>query len=401
MKINHEFLKNESLIKVFNALEKHMNNCALIVGGAVRNSILQLEVIDIDIATILTPHEIIKALKNADIRYIPTGIEHGTISALLGNKIFEITTLRKDVVTDGRHAIVNFTNDWLEDAKRRDFTINALYCDLMGNVHDPLNKGIDDIKNRKIEFVGDIKSRINEDYLRILRFFRFYSQLPNFSINNENIKIIAQYSNKLQNLSKERIWSEFKKICNGINYYNAFKIINENNILNTILEINNPNYDLEILAKNLSKISQDANEILILAKFINFENSNAENLQTSLRLSNQEKKQIIELNNCINFIKNDFGRKNLEIAKFNFGTNILKSAIISIYCGNDILNILNEINNFQEHIFPIDGKYLSQMGIMPSPKMGKIIEALKAKWFENNFTLEIEQIKEIVNKFNH
>ena len=149
--------------------------CARFVGGAVRNTLIGLPVKDIDIATTLTPDEVTGALESAGLRAIPTGAEHGTITAIANHKPFEITTLRRDVATDGRHAVVAFTHDWGEDARRRDFRFNALYADALGRVYDPTGEGVADARAGRVVFVGDPMVRLREDYLRILRFFRFYA----------------------------------------------------------------------------------------------------------------------------------------------------------------------------------------------------------------------------------
>ena len=147
--------------------------CARFVGGCVRNALTGHPVADIDIATTLTPDEVIAALVAARLKAVPTGVDHGTITAVSGGKPFEITTLRRDVETDGRHAVVAFTEDWVEDARRRDFRLNALYADAEGRLYDPTGEGVADARAGRIVFVGDPKTRIREDALRILRFFRF------------------------------------------------------------------------------------------------------------------------------------------------------------------------------------------------------------------------------------
>ena len=159
---------------VLDALEaKGGAGCARFVGGCVRNAILGGAVDDLDIATTLTPDEVIAALTAAGIQAVPTGIDHGTITAVKDGHPFEVTTLRRDVATDGRRAVVAFTTDWAEDAQRRDFTLNAIYADRAGALTDPTGQGVADAKAGRIVFVGDAATRIAEDHLRILRFFRF------------------------------------------------------------------------------------------------------------------------------------------------------------------------------------------------------------------------------------
>ena len=189
------------------------------VGGCVRKSFNGENIDDIDLATSLTPSEVKKALNEKGIRVIETGIDHGTLTAILNKKKFEITTLRKDLITDGRHATVKFTSDWESDASRRDFTINAIYADIEGRIFDPYN-GLADLKKGKIKFIGLPEERIQEDYLRILRYFRFFTQYSKIDHEQDTLKSIKKYINGLNKVSNERIFDELKKILKleNINY---------------------------------------------------------------------------------------------------------------------------------------------------------------------------------------
>jgi len=191
------------------------------VGGCVRKSISGENIDDIDLATILEPDEVKKRLNKEDIKVIDTGISHGTVTAILNNKKFEITTLRKDISTDGRHAKVIFSTNWEEDALRRDFTINAVYADIEGRIFDPLN-GISDLQNGVIKFIGTADERIQEDYLRILRYFRFFTQYSKIDHNQDVIKSIKKYINGLNKVSNERIFDELNKIIVLENLLNLF-----------------------------------------------------------------------------------------------------------------------------------------------------------------------------------
>ena len=168
-----DWLTSKTTRKVLDALEAERPGAARFVGGCVRNTLMGRPVDDIDIATQLLPEAVIEALELANIRAIPTGIEHGTITAVCDSVPYEITTLRRDVETDGRRAVVAFTEDWHEDAMRRDFRLNALYADPNGKVHDPVGGGLEDAALGRVIFIGNGDERLREDYLRILRFFRF------------------------------------------------------------------------------------------------------------------------------------------------------------------------------------------------------------------------------------
>src|ERR1700743_2625281 len=168
--LRHPWMKAPETLAVMNALGD-----ARFVGGVVRNALLGKPVDDIDIATPLTPDEVTKRLQASKLKAVPTGIEHGTITAVSNGRPFEVTTLRRDVATDGRRAVVAFTTDWSEDAERRDFRLNALYLDMQGRLYDPVGQGGADARAGRVIFVGDAAPRIREDYLRILRFFRFHA----------------------------------------------------------------------------------------------------------------------------------------------------------------------------------------------------------------------------------
>jgi len=182
------------------------------VGGCVRNAVLGLPIHDLDMATTHTPQEVMDILGRHGIKTIPTGLKHGTVSVPYGQSAIEITTLRRDVATDGRHAIVEFSNDWATDAARRDFTINALYMDQNGQIFDPLGCGIPDLKHHRVRFIGDASARISEDYLRILRFFRFSLYYARGPLDPQGRKACTQKRAGLKGLSKERITQELTKI---------------------------------------------------------------------------------------------------------------------------------------------------------------------------------------------
>ena len=184
---------------------------ARVVGGAVRNTLLGQEVSDIDIATTCLPEETLRRATDAGFKVAPTGIDHGTITVIADGRPFEVTTLRADVETDGRHAEVAYGRDWQVDANRRDFTINALYVEAVGTIVD-LVGGLADIESRTLRFIGDPEQRIREDYLRILRFFRFFAWYGKGRPESEGLKACARLKDGLTRLSSERIWSELKKL---------------------------------------------------------------------------------------------------------------------------------------------------------------------------------------------
>jgi poly(A) polymerase len=210
----HEaWFEDPALKRVFSLLNADGGE-GRVVGGAVRNSLMGLAVSDIDVATTLTPDVVIERAKAAGIKAVPTGVEHGTVTLVIDRKPFEVTTLRADVETDGRRAKVAFSTDWQTDAERRDLTINALYVDAAGDVVD-LVGGLADIEKRNIRFIGDAATRISEDYLRILRFFRFFAYYGSGRPDADGLRACAAARSKLQTLSAERVWSEVRKLLSA------------------------------------------------------------------------------------------------------------------------------------------------------------------------------------------
>jgi poly(A) polymerase len=223
--------KKTEIEKIFNAINTFSENSEIrYVGGCIRKIINKEKVDDIDLAVNLNPVEVCSALKKKNIKFYESGIEHGTITALINNNKFEITSLRKDVDTDGRHAQVLFSKVWHEDALRRDFSINSIYADKEGNLFDPFN-GKKDLVNGKILFIGDAEKRIKEDYLRILRYIRFFLNYSKQEHNPQVIKIIKRNVNGLSRISSERLLDEFKKLVQSEGF---LKLVKDNICLEII-----------------------------------------------------------------------------------------------------------------------------------------------------------------------
>lgn len=218
----HEW--NDNVLRLFKVLGEN-DLCA--VGGCVRDALLSLPVKDADFATTHTPDRMTTLLEKAGIRVKPTGVDHGTITALAGGQAFEITTLRKDVEPRGRYSKVEYTKDWHEDAQRRDFTVNALYANARGRIDDPTGQGLADLEKKTLRFIGSAEERIKEDYLRILRLFRFAAQLPGFSIDPDALKAAALLKDNLETLSRERVTSEWLKLLESVQASEALRKASE------------------------------------------------------------------------------------------------------------------------------------------------------------------------------
>src|ERR1700761_5621664 len=209
--------------------------CARFVGGCVRNALLRQPVSDVDIATTLTPDVVTKALKDAGLKAVPTGVDHGTVTAVAQGKPFEITTLRGAVETDGRRAVVAFTKDWAEDAQRRDFRLNALYADPAGRLYDPTGGGLGDAHAGRIVFVGEAETRIREDALRILRYFRFLAWYGKGEPDGVALAACQALRDLTANLSAERVSKEFLKLLAAVDPREAVSLMARTGVLTVIL----------------------------------------------------------------------------------------------------------------------------------------------------------------------
>lgn len=269
------------------------NGGARWVGGAVRDTLLHLPVADIDLATIFTPDEVVRRLESAGIKAVPTGIAHGTVTAVSEGTVVEVTTLRRDVATDGRHAIVAFSDDWREDAARRDFTMNALYADpLTGAVSDFFG-GLEDLAARRVRFIGDPYRRIAEDHLRILRFFRFHARFGD-AIDAEGLAACVARANDLMALSRERIAAELLKLLVAPGAVPVVTLMQTQGIFRPVL----PEIDAAGAAR-LARLAEDErasglapDAIRRLAALV--DPTEAESVGARLKLSNADRKRLMQ-----------------------------------------------------------------------------------------------------------
>ena len=370
------------------------------VGGCVRNALMGVEVGDIDIATQLEPQQAIAALDKAGIKHVPTGIEHGTITAIIDKKPFEITSLRKDVETDGRRAVVAFTTDWAEDAQRRDLTINALYADLAGKVFDPTGEGLDDLEAMKFRFVGDAQARVQEDYLRILRFFRFLAWYGGAGkVDAAALKACRENRRGLKKLSAERVWSELKKLLLAPDPSRSVRIMLTNEILDTLLpEASN--------AEGLSKmISLERREAIAPDPLLRLMAMSArEPLQMALlckrlKMSAKETTRLRAWSDSsVALDPHASDSEKLKAIYFAGKQVVIDRARVRAAGEEDAImssrwmSLADLAMGWTPPEFPLSGKDLQAAGVEPGPKMGKVLEALKALWVRSSFTADREKL---------
>ena len=399
-----ELFLNKEVQGLFKSFNSHSRNAELrFVGGCIRKLISNENVDDIDLATNLKPENVIEVLKKNKISFYETGINHGTITAVINKKSFEITSLRKDIKTDGRHAQVEYTDNWLEDASRRDFTINAIYSDIDGNLFDPFNGRID-LNNGFIKFIGDPGTRIKEDYLRILRYIRFSVGYSKKNHDLKTIKIIKQNLSGLKKVSKDRQLQELRKILSirNLNKINSDKIIRELFLL-IFPELKNIN--------RINKIDPVSQQILnskefefILSLLIVDKSENCDYFVYKYNLTNKEKDKINFLNSIFSEEpnKNFFTKENLSKIVLKIGkeklTDILDFQILTTKKNkNTFIDLKKYFYNFEIPIMPIKAKDLiKKFDLKEGKLLGSILKEIQEQWLDNNFKISNNQIEEIV-----
>jgi len=366
----------------------------LIVGGAVRDWLCDEPIGDIDFATKLLPNESIQILLDSGFNVKPTGIDHGTITVFSDNNSYEITSLRKDILTDGRHAKVLFGGTWEEDANRRDFTVNALYSDEYGRILDFTGQGFKDLENKTLRFIGNPIKRIKEDYLRLLRYFRFLSSFLN-NIDNDSMNACIKLANKLNLLSYERLLIELDKIFISKNSDIVLNKIIENNIFSNIfLPVLIDNYKLKInlLRKLLVKFKDYKNRtnypfilyvsfvIVLLPQKETDKNTIILSIIKKFKLSNNDKRLLIRNVNWLMGIDN-INKSEIIKLWLDFGESEVQDLKdILLLNSNKIKNDLLIVLDNSPPCFPVTGKDLLNMGFKEGKEVGEKLNEIRDWW---------------------
>jgi poly(A) polymerase len=405
------FYKSKEIKEFFDLLEKDKpkdKQVAMFVGGCVRKFYSNEDIDDIDVATIFSPIEIKEKLKNSSFRIIDTGIEHGTLTVVKNNFKIEITTLRQDVETDGRHAKIKYTEDWILDSERRDFTINSIYLDIRGKIFDP-QSGLSDLKNKVVKFIGNPERRIEEDYLRIIRFIRFSIQYNFDNIENKTIDAIKLNLNNIKKISKERVFSELLKILK-LNNFNF--LLSNKELYEIFIKIFPELKYLERLEKlsyfpSTNYLKRDLN--FILAILLIDQSDNHEYFCFKYKTSNRIKGELLSISkNYIRF-KNEKNFLDRELKKnlYHLKKENLIKLLYLVFCSEEKFSLklfskkLEEISKISIPNFPYDGQFLIQQGLIDGNKIGTALNELKKTWVNNNFYLEKEEAFSIVAKFKN
>ena len=355
-------------------------DCARFVGGCVRNALIGAPIDDIDIATLLTPDAVVAALKAAGLRSVPTGIEHGTVTGLSEHQPFEITTLRRDVSTDGRRATVAFTTDWAEDAGRRDFRLNALYADAGGVILDPTGLGYDDALAGRIVFVGEPEGRIREDYLRILRFYRFYAWYGRGEPDAAAVAACAALAEGVEQLSAERVSKELLKLLAAPDPRPAVRLMDQAGVLGRVL----PSTDLGLL-EAMTGVSSDP--VLRLSALLPGDPARVAEVAGRLRLSNAQRERLVEA-------ASGETQPELTVAQartiiYRDGRQAFEDRVMRAWAaGGDAeasRRLLALAQAWSRPSLPVGGRDLARLGLKPGPETGRVLKAFEAGWIADDF----------------
>ena len=376
MKITGDWLTHPGTQAVCAALEAGGHQ-ALLVGGCVRNALIDAPVADIDIATDATPDQVIQLATAAGLKAIPTGIEHGTVTVVAKGRPHEVTTFRRDVDTDGRHATVAFSGDIREDASRRDFTMNALYARADGTVVDPLN-GLPDLQARRLRFVGEPEARITEDYLRILRFFRFSAWYadPDLGPDPEALAAIATHAEGLSRISKERIGAEMRKLLAATDPAPVLATMQATGVLQQVLAGADPVAIAPLVHIEAGRKPHWLRRLAALG---------GENPTEALRLSRQEQKTLQQ-------IKDAIGRSGPEVA-WRFGFEVASDAalVLAASLGQPMMpEWETPLYAASKAIFPIKAANLPQD--LQGPQIGQALKKLEILWIASGFAASKEEL---------
>ena len=396
-----EITKKTKVSEIFKVISNYNESSEIrYVGGCVRKILNNEKIDDIDLATNLKPNEVKECLQNNNIDFFETGIEHGTITARLDEKNFEITSLRKDILTDGRHAKVEFTNEWTEDALRRDFTFNSIYSDKEGNLFDP-NDGVKDLERGKVEFIGDPEQRVKEDYLRVLRYIRFFL---NYSKQDHRLnvkKTIKQNISGVTKLSKERLIDELKKLVISTGF---IKICDDEFCKEILLLIFPQIKNIDIIKKikkNYKRELFNKDFIFLLSLLIVDETDNSDFFLYKFKMSNEAKSRINFIKEIYNKFddKDSFSNKNLQKIFYYKGKSYLLDAIdFKLFLSNKnnskLLQLKKYFENFEKPNFPIKAKVMMEKyNLKEGKELGQKLKSLENLWVENNFNISEKEVE--------
>lgn len=384
---------DKNVLKIFDVVRHHGGSIRF-VGGAVRDAIAGKTGFDLDLSTDLSPDELAEACEDANIKTVPIGLKYGTLGVFINNTLLEIASLRKDVLTDGGH-MVEFTDDWKEDASRRDLTINAVYADEQGNVFDYYD-GINDLEKGIVRFIGNPDQRIKEDYLRILRFFRFHSLFARTPVDSKALKACIDNRDGLKGISIERIRDELIKIILTPNAAEVMGIMLNNGILVNWLGNSDFLSNLEFLIKLETSCNLLPNPMRRLFVLYFPNKALAENIAVRMHMTKRQKEIMVK------WAASDIGIENILEEKlrskviYRYGKEfcidkLLIEAAKTQIVPDNLIGLIKEIEEAIIPVFPISGRDIAKSGI-DSGQIGSKLDKLKENWIDSGFSLSREEL---------
>ncbi|MEM9880613.1 MAG: CCA tRNA nucleotidyltransferase [Pseudomonadota bacterium] len=375
-RLNADWLQHPDVGKVFAALG-HEN--IRLVGGCVRDGLIGQPVSDLDFATRHTPERTITLAEKAGFKAIPTGLEHGTVTLVTGESAFEVTTLREDVETDGRHATVEFTLAWWADAARRDFTVNALYADAAGQVFDYFG-GLDDLEAGIVQFIGDPHKRIEEDALRILRFYRFSARYAT-ALDAAGREACRHWAGAIKALSRERVHTEWFKMLSAAQPMDAIEAMDEDGVLRAFL----PEADIDGLQKVVeheAHFAVHANALRRFAAALPADPKTAEKVARRLKCSNAQRADLIARTQRLT------EPVDAHVMIYKCGANLaIDLALLSNLEPSTTSYLLHTAQTWEPPKFPLRGQDLLEHTQLRGAQMGKALHTLEERWIDSGFTL--------------
>jgi len=391
-RIEADWLSAPETLAVMAALEGARRGASRFVGGCVRNTLMQRPVDDIDIATQLMPEEVIRAVGSNGLRAIPTGLEHGTVTAIANHMPFEITTLRLDVETDGRRAVVAFTEDWAEDAARRDFRLNAIYAGPDGTLFDPTGEGVADAMAGRVIFIGEADERLREDYLRILRFYRFNAWYG-AGMDPEGQAACARQAAGLEKIAAERIWKELKKLLTAPSPSASVEAMHGAGVLARVVPVAGGG-ELAALEHVETELSLTPDPIQRLMSMLPRRLSDVAPVASGLRLSNAERERLTDWADPGLPSLAQADAASVRKARYRFGKAVLDRAIIEAARAGDpaiYAGVAAAIHGWCRPRFPLSGEDALQSGLK-GPDIGKALKSAEDAWIESDFTLSRDDL---------
>jgi poly(A) polymerase len=392
-----DWLRRPQTQAVFAALAAK-GYAARAVGGAVRNALLGEPVKDIDIATTAPPPDVIRLAEAASLKAIPTGVEHGTVTVVANHTPFEVTTLRRDVETFGRHARVAFTDDWADDARRRDFTINAIYCDASGAIHDPLG-GLADIEARRVRFIGDPHDRIREDYLRILRFFRFTAEYAQGSPDPAGLKACVELKDGLAQLSGERIRNELLRLLAAPSAVPAIEAMHDAGLLDAVLgQAADPRLLARVAAIEQA-LGRNPDAILRLGALAASGPGRALALRDRLKLSTTEFERLARMAMTDKAFDPATAEREAKSFIYRHGSEpffdgaILAWAQSEASAGDRLrMDRAKLAERWTPPALPVRGSDVVALGVPEGPAVGRVVREFEDWWIEHDFPADAAQL---------